>query len=180
MFQRTGTHVRLVGGGQEVSHWARKHQAILCLSGKHLELLYAYLVFLPLPPGNSACLRRRYDALNGAAKQRQQVVKEGVTRRKEFDSCLESVVGTLDDIEGRHKGLDVGGDGQPLSVQEKVELVRVSLTHTHTHKKQKKTTKTTTKKNNNNKQKKLFSPTVLAVFIDLFILVVVVVVILCS
>ena len=94
-------------------------------------LSYAYLVFLPLPPGNSACLRRRYDALNGAAKQRQLVVKEGVTRRKEFDSCLESVVGTLDDIEGRHKGLDVGGDGQPLSVQEKVELVRVSLKKSH-------------------------------------------------
>ncbi len=76
--------------------------------------------------GNSAGLRRRYDALNAAVKQRQQVVKEGVARRKDFDDCLETIVGSLRDIEGRHKSIEVGVDGQPLSVQEKVELVRVS------------------------------------------------------
>jgi len=54
------------------------------------------------------------------------VVKEGVTRRKEFDDCLEAIVGSLGDIEERYKSVDTDEEGHPLSVQEKVELVRVS------------------------------------------------------
>ena len=89
-----------------------------------LQTFHSTSTFLP---GNSACLRRRYDTLNAAVKQKQQVVKEGVVRRKEFDDSLESVTVTLEDIEGRYRGMGVGVDGQPLSVQEKVELFRVSL-----------------------------------------------------
>ena len=55
------------------------------------------------------------------------MVKEGVTRRKEFDDCLEAIVGSLADTEERYKSVDTGGDGHPLSVQEKVELIRVSV-----------------------------------------------------
>lgn len=74
---------------------------------------------------NSSSLRKRFDALNASVKQHQQLVEEGVARRKEFDVCLGSFLGPLADLEARCEGLELSGESQPIKVQEKVEAVRV-------------------------------------------------------
>ena len=58
-------------------------------------------------------------------KQRQQIVEECVSRRKEFDECLSSFLGSLTELEAKCHGLEQSGESQPLKVQEKVEAVRV-------------------------------------------------------
>ena len=83
----------------------------------------------PLPSplvGNSASLRRRYDALNAQVKQHQQVVEEAVTRRKDFDGCVQAFLDPLTELEAKCDGMVLSGESAPLKVEEKVETVRVS------------------------------------------------------
>ena len=60
-------------------------------------------------------------------KQHQQFVDEAVSRRKDFDGCLNVFLDPLGELEAKCEGLDLSGESQPLKVQEKVETVRVSM-----------------------------------------------------
>ena len=102
-----------------------------------IVVVVLYLTSLPFVPspfaGNSASLRRRYDALNAGVKQHQRIVEEGVARRKDFDSCLASFMDPLKELEGKFDGLQLSGESLPLKVEEKVETVRVSLADSSLH-----------------------------------------------
>jgi hypothetical protein len=55
------------------------------------------------------------------------VVEEAVTRRKDFDGCLEEFLGPLAELEAKCDGMELSGESAPLKVEEKVETVRVSV-----------------------------------------------------
>lgn len=90
-------------------------------------LLLHYCFWLNYPPGNSASVRRRYDALQARVKRHQQLVEEAVTRSRDFSSSLQAFLGPLAQLEAQCEGVVVsGGESLPLKVEEKVETVRVS------------------------------------------------------
>ena len=111
----------------------------VCLLVCLLVVVVVVIAIMPSPlfPGNSACLRRRFDALNAKVKLHHRLVDEGVSRREEFDSCLASFAGPLSELEAKCEGLNLSGESQPLKVQEKVETVRVSsiriVVHLYVH-----------------------------------------------
>ena len=79
-----------------------------------------------MSPGNSLSLRKRYDALHAAARQRKELVDEAVTRRRDFDKALENFLEPLSELESKCDGLQDKGESKPAHIQERVETIRVS------------------------------------------------------
>lgn len=94
-------------------------------------------LFTSCCPGNSLSLRKRYDALHAAARQRKELVDEAVTRRQDFDKALDSFLGPLGELEAKCDGLQDKGESKPAHIQERVETIRVcqgnTCVHVHVH-----------------------------------------------
>ena len=91
-----------------------------------LKFLVSCFLFLVCCPGNSLSLRKRYDALHAAARQRKELVDEAVTRRQDFDKALDNFLGPLGELEAKCDGLQDKGESKPAHIQERVETIRVS------------------------------------------------------
>ena len=83
------------------------------------------LLFLSSNAGCSNSLRKRYDALQTGLRQHKELVDEAVTRRQEFDSCLDAFLQPLTELEGKCDGIEVKGESKPALIQERLESVRV-------------------------------------------------------
>lgn len=75
--------------------------------------------------GDSASLRRRYDALLADVRQRRKLLEEAKRRRGEFDSALGEFLPELSALEERCEGVRGEGGSQPEKIQEQVEAMQV-------------------------------------------------------
>lgn len=73
--------------------------------------------------GYSLLLRKRCDSLLAQSTQQRQRVEEARRRRAEFDSCLETVLPRLQDLESRSS--EVGESRDKIS--DRLETLRVSV-----------------------------------------------------
>ena len=78
-------------------------------------------VYSPLT-GYSVMLRKRYDSLLASYTQHRQRLKEACRLRVEFDSCLETVLPRLQELEERCVGVGESRD----KISDRLETLRVS------------------------------------------------------
>ena len=70
-------------------------------------------------------LRKRYDSLLASSTQHRQRLEEARRLRAEFDSCLETVLPRLQELEERCVGVGESRD----KISDRLETLRVSPSH---------------------------------------------------
>ena len=87
----------------------------------------SYFFHISSSAGDSASLRRRYDALLADVRQQRKLLEEAKRRRGEFDSALGELLPELSVLEERCEGVRGEGGSQPEKIQEQVEAMQVGI-----------------------------------------------------